>query len=78
MHHVANPKQVDFVTHAVCPVVSKINPKVKHKNGEGINWNIKKPKMLIHQRIDADGEYLDKNAGNLLKNPASNIAKSIA
>ena len=47
LFQLANPKQVDFVAHPVCPIIGEVYTQVENKNGERVHRNVKQSKLLI-------------------------------
>lgn len=77
MHDMTEPKQIDLVTHAVGPIVEKINPDKCNEDPIPMVFQSENAKILIDKCISCHGKYLGEDSGQLLYDSAAYICNCV-
>ena len=77
MHHMPSPKQVDFMTHPMRPVIAEING-YEQNNQIVPSWgNLPNSKISKQHMVSSHTQYFEKHARHLLGYAAADIGDGI-
>jgi hypothetical protein len=65
MDHMPTPKQIDLMTHSMCPVITKIIEKEQDKECPNVIGDLEESEFLKEKSINTNGEHFKKNTCNL-------------
>jgi hypothetical protein len=77
MHHMAEPKQIDLMTHAVCPIVEKVHPDKSDDNPIPCILQSENAKILVDEGVSCHGKNLGEDTRQLFYDSAAYICNRV-